>query len=155
MAAKTSKKKEVLTNSEEVKIKAEKPAVKKKTTAKKTTAKKSAAVKKTPAKTAVKKEVKTEAKTNKNTNAYLLIDYPVEGDQISCGHYAIRVGASPDGYVELSFNNGEWHPCRYDDGFWWFDWVYFTPGNYTLAARMVDANGNVVIETAKRKCKVC
>lgn len=154
MATKASKKKEVSVSAEEVKAKASKPAAKKKTAAKKPAAKKAPA-KKAPAKSSVKKEAKAEAKTNKNPNAYLMIDYPVEGDRISCGHYAIRIGSSPDGYVELSFNDGEWHPCRYDDGFWWFDWVYFTPGDYKLAARMVDANGNVVYETAPRKCKVC
>jgi hypothetical protein len=90
-----------------------------------------------------------------NPDAYLVIDYPVEADIIKNGHYAIRIGASHNGYVEISFNKGEWNPCRYADGYWWFDWVYFTPGNYVLSARMIDPRGNKIIETPERKCKVC
>ncbi|MCL2335269.1 MAG: hypothetical protein FWC57_04320 [Endomicrobia bacterium] len=140
--AKASKKKEVVA-AEPVEVKKE---VKKKAAAKKPAAAKAASVK--PAKSAVSKK-------NENQNAYLVIDYPVETEHIYGNHYAIRIGASPDGYVELSFNDGEWIPCRYADGYWWFDWVYFTPGNYKLASRMIGSNGEVVKSTGTRKCKVC
>jgi len=149
MATKVSKKKEAAAAEacpvEETKVK--KSVAKKKTTSKKATAKKST--------TEVKKEVAPKTVSNANPNAYLVIDYPVEAEQINSNHYAIRLGASPDGYVELSFNDGEWNPCRYADGYWWFDWVYFNPGNYKLAARMVGNNGETVAKTGTRKCKAC
>jgi hypothetical protein len=38
--------------------------------------------------------------------------------------YVLRIGASLDGYVEISFNDAEWEPCRFASGYWWFDWKY-------------------------------
>jgi hypothetical protein len=126
--------------------------VKEKAAKKKVVVKKSVAANKTAAVKPAKAET---SKTNANPNAYLVVDYPVEAEQIYGNHYAIRIGASPDGYVELSFNDGEWNPCRYADGYWWFDWVYFNPGNYKLVSRMIGNNGEIVKETGARKCKVC
>jgi hypothetical protein len=127
-------------------------------------AKKKTPVKRNAKKAVVKKEtapennkikIFPEERINRESGAYLIIDYPVENDVVhSSGHYAIRIGASQNGYVELSFNGGEWIPCRYNDGYWWFDWVYFSAGDYVISARMVGPEGSSVIETAPRKCKV-
>ncbi|MCL2390731.1 MAG: hypothetical protein FWD54_01330 [Endomicrobia bacterium] len=129
----------------------------------KTPAKKRAASKKTVVKKAVKTAVKKDvtlkksapASVNTNSNAHLYIDYPVNSETICGQHYAIRVGASQDGYVEISFNNGEWIPCRFGGGYWWFDWIYFTPGKYSIAARLVAPDGNTILKTSPRKCSVC
>ena len=122
-------------------------------------------VKKTVKKASVKKETAAVAKapkaakrikTSANPNSYLVIDYPVENDILQAsGHYVIRIGASPDGYVEVSFNGGEWVPARFSDGYWWFDWVYFSQGDYTLSARMIGQDGKPVIKTSPRKYTVC
>jgi len=137
--ARTAKKKEVAA--------VEKPV--KKTVKKAVVKKEKPEVKKAPA--AVKK-----AKISANPNAYLVIDYPVEHDMLQANsHYVIRMGASQDGYVEVSFNGGEWVPARFSDGYWWFDWVYFSPGDYTLSARMIGQDGKPVIETSPRKYTVC
>lgn len=162
MATKVTKKKEVLEEveakteeKETAKAKPKKASIKKKTTAKKTV--KKAAPKKKAVKAVANKEdsVKADKKENLNSNSYLIIDFPVEAEKVYSRHYAIRIGASVEGYVELAFNEGEWIPCRFDDGYWWFDWVYFTPGKYTIAARMIDPEGKIVIQTPPRKCTVC
>jgi hypothetical protein len=146
--ARIAKKKEVAGVEKTVKKTVKKTAVKKEKTAKA-----KVEVKKT--KDAAVKAVKEE-QTPINHNAYLFIDYPVENDILQAnGHYAIRIGASHDGYVELSFNGGEWVPARFSDGYWWFDWAYFSAGDYTLAARIVGPDGTPVIETSVRKYTVC
>jgi hypothetical protein len=126
-------------------------------------------VKKAVKKACVKKEKQAEVKEVKKVpkavkevkvqpapNAYLVIDYPIESDILKADrHYAIKIGASQDGYVEISFNGGEWVPARFSDGYWWFDWMYFSAGDYTLAARMIGQDGKAVAETSLRKYKVC
>jgi hypothetical protein len=94
-------------------------------------------------------------KANDYLNAYLNIDFPTEGEIVSGLHYAIRIGASNDGFVEISFNEGEWNPCRFSGGFWWFDWGYFKPGDYVIKARLVSVDGDTVILIKERNCKVC
>ena len=121
-----------------------------------TPAKKKASVKKATVKKSAKINIKApkEIKVKKKSDAYLMIDHPVESENVVKGHYAIRLGASKDGAVELSFNNGEWNPCRWADGYWWFDWVYFTPGDYKISARMIGSDGDILVETEPRICKV-
>ncbi|MDR1952419.1 MAG: hypothetical protein LBQ37_02750 [Elusimicrobiota bacterium] len=93
--------------------------------------------------------------SKEHPNAYLTIDYPIENEIISGLSYVLRIGASNDGYVEISINDGEWNPCRFSYGYWWFDWGYFKPGNYRIKARMADVNGNTVLESKERRCEVC
>ena len=123
-------------------------AKKKVSTKKKVAVAKSASVKKTCC--ASKKEL--EAKNN--PNSYVIVDYPVENETIASDNYVLRIGASTDGYVEVSFNSGEWLPCRFASGYWWFDWNYFKSGNVTIAARIVGSDGKVVKLSDIRKCKV-
>ncbi|MDR1195628.1 MAG: hypothetical protein LBL00_04025 [Endomicrobium sp.] len=155
MATKVSKKKVTAVDEEKIEVK-KKPAVKKTATRKKAATKAPAAPKKAKAVTEVK-EIKTEANNNAGNynDAYIIIDHPIEMETIYGNHYAIRVGASPDGYVEISFNNGEWQPCRYDAGYWWFDWTYFSKGDYAIAVRLIDPSGNAILETSPRKCRIC
>ncbi|MDR1522887.1 MAG: hypothetical protein LBS29_02920 [Endomicrobium sp.] len=123
-------------------------ALKKKRSLKKATTKKE-----TKLKTKSIDEKKLELKNN--CNSYIVIDYPFESENIKGFHYVIRVGASNEGYVELSFNNGEWLPCRFASGYWWFDWSYFTPGDHFISARLVNPSGDVILQTENRKCRVC
>ncbi|MDR2709562.1 MAG: hypothetical protein LBC07_06280 [Elusimicrobiota bacterium] len=88
-------------------------------------------------------------------DAFLSIDFPMENDSIVGLHYAIRVGASKNGYVEISFNDGEWNPCRFGAGYWWFDWGYFKPGTYKISARLISVDNNKVVLVTERTCKVC
>jgi hypothetical protein len=86
--------------------------------------------------------------------AYVVIDHPSQNETVSGLHYAIRIGASENGNVEISFNGGEWIPCRPAAGYWWFDWGYFTPGEYTIVARLRSPEGTTIAESARVKCQV-
>ncbi|MDR3307210.1 MAG: hypothetical protein LBS61_06120 [Endomicrobium sp.] len=90
-----------------------------------------------------------------SSSSCIVIDYPNEAEMINGSHYALRIGASNDGYAEISFNDGEWLPCRFGSGYWWFDWMDFVPGRHSLSARLVNHRGKIVAESSKRKCKVC
>lgn len=141
---------------------ATKKTVAKKTAAKKTIVKKVAAkkttkvsAKSTPKKTTIETKAKTEIKEqNINSNSYIVIDYPVEKETIFGDVYVIRIGASFDGFVEISFNNGEWQPCRFASGYWWFDWMYYKSGDYKITARLIGKDGNVVKVSDVKTCKV-
>jgi hypothetical protein len=89
------------------------------------------------------------------SSSYIIIDYPNEAEVINGPHYALRIGASNDGYAEISFNDGEWLPCRFGSGYWWFDWTDFDQGHHSLSARLVNYHGDIIAESDKRKCKVC
>jgi hypothetical protein len=93
-------------------------------------------------------------KTPAASDSYVLIDHPANGEIISGLHYAIRIGASDNGSVELSFNNGEWQPCRASAGYWWFDWGYFTPGDHKIAARLQNHDGTTVKKSPIVKVEV-
>lgn len=125
-----------------------KPVAKKKVVAKK---------KSSSSKAASTKKVNSSAKSKDleaKKNSYVIVDYPVENETIAGNNYVLRIGASTDGYVEVSFNSGEWLPCRFASGYWWFDWNYFKSGNVTIAARIVGSDGKVVKLSDIRKCKV-
>ena len=125
-----------------------KPVAKKKVVAKK---------KASTSKAASVKKVNSSAKSKDleaKKNSYVIVDYPVENETIAGNNYVLRIGASTDGYVEVSFNSGEWLPCRFASGYWWFDWNYFKSGNVTIAARIVGSDGKVVKLSDIRKCKV-
>lgn len=125
-----------------------KPVAKKKVVAKK---------KNSSSKAASTKKVNSSAKSKDleaKKNSYVIVDYPVENETIAGNNYVLRIGASTDGYVEVSFNSGEWLPCRFASGYWWFDWNYFKSGNVTIAARIVGSDGKVVKLSDIRKCKV-
>lgn len=87
-------------------------------------------------------------------NNYIMIDHPQENEIISGLHYAIRIGASDNGAAEISFDDGDWQPCRQAAGYWWFDWGYFTPGTHTIVARLRDAEGNTLKKTKAVRVEV-
>ena len=134
-------------------VKAESSAAAKTVSKKKVVAKKKSSV----SKAASTKKVNSSAKSKEleaKKNSYVIVDYPVENETIAGNNYVLRIGASTDGYVEVSFNSGEWLPCRFASGYWWFDWNYFKSGNVTIAARIVGSDGKVVKLSDIRKCKV-
>jgi hypothetical protein len=94
------------------------------------------------------------AKEKDNIDGIVVIDYPTKGEVVSGLHYGIRVGSVKDGQVEISFNNAEWLPCRPAHGYWWYDWGYFTPGTYKIAARLIDPQGKVISKSQTTTCKV-
>ena len=129
-----------------------------KVVAKKEVVSKFVKAKPTPAKingtSVTKKAVVTNEVPKEKNNTYIVIDHPCESEIVSGNNYVIRIGASFDGYVEISFNDGEWQPCRFASGYWWFDWMYYKTGNCKISARLV-ANDGVVIKISNiRKCKV-
>ncbi|MDR1087328.1 MAG: hypothetical protein LBL16_03740 [Endomicrobium sp.] len=122
---------------------------------KKKTKVKEGTVKRKTVKSASNKEIFLEEVPS---SSYIVIDYPNEANEaeaINGSHYALRIGASNDGYVEISFNDGEWLPCRFGSGYCRFDWMGFDQGRHSLSARLVNHHGNIIAESDKRKCKVC
>ncbi len=135
-------------------VSAVKKTLKKKTTVK--TVKKAATTKKV---NEVKQQEKAQEKVmqqeiNNNNNSYVIIDHPVENETIYGDNYVLRIGASFDGYVEVSFNDGEWQPCRFASGYWWYDWMYYKSGNVKIVARLVCNDGKILKVSDIRKCKV-
>ncbi len=132
---------------------AEKKVVKKKAVSSTKSVKKVACSKKSPC---VKQQVvgKKQEEFVNNSNSYVLVDYPVENETVYGDSYVLRIGASFDGYVEVSFNDSEWHPCRFASGYWWYDWTYFKPGNIKIVARLVGNDGKILKISDIRKCKV-
>lgn len=129
-----------------------KPVAKKKVVAKKKTVAKKAPVKK--ACCPPEKELVENKESVENNRSYVIVDYPIENEIIDGSNYVLRIGASTDGYVEVSFNSGEWLPCRFASGYWWFDWNCFKSGNVTIEARIVSSDGKIVKSSIIRKCKI-
>ncbi len=131
-------------------VSTEKKVVKKKAVAAKTV-KKAACSKKSCVKQQI---VDKKAEEFVNNNSYVLVDYPVENETVYGDSYVLRIGASFDGYVEVSFNDSEWQPCRFASGYWWYDWTYFKPGDIKIVARLVGNDGKILKISDIRKCKV-
>ena len=105
-------------------------------------------------KPAAKQKKAAAPKTAVDRLNYVVVDHPQEGEIISGLHYAIRIGSSDNGSVEICFDNGEWQSCRPSAGYWWFDWGYFTPGVHTIVARLRNAGGQTLKKTSPVKCEV-
>jgi len=113
-------------------------------------------------KTAVKAPVSRKTLADKKVSveqkvipgAYVVIDFPIESEIICANHYALRIGASKHGYAEVSLNNGEWLPTRENAGFWWFDLFNIGTGKHTIAARLCDNSGTVIVKSTARKFTV-
>ncbi|OVE75523.1 hypothetical protein BVX98_07345 [bacterium F11] len=79
------------------------------------------------------------------------IDYPLDGEKINKGHYAIRISVSEDRPTEISINGKEWKPCRSADGFKWFDWTVENPGKTKIISRVHNGTNEWIVS----KEKVC
>ncbi|MCA6071808.1 MAG: hypothetical protein LE168_05550 [Endomicrobium sp.] len=69
--------------------------------------------------------------------SYIATDYPSEYEKINNCRYAVRIGTPDDGYVEVLFNNDEWVPCRFNSGYWRFNWTDFNPGEHNVVTRLI------------------
>lgn len=76
------------------------------------------------------------AKKMGQSKSYVIIDYPQNGEKINSANYTIRIGSSGDGSVQISINNGEWLSCRFDSGYYWFDWYSIPAGKHQCIARI-------------------
>lgn len=97
----------------------------------------------------LKTETKPVTTTPKNETS-LTIDYPRPNEKVNPGHYAIRItatGGTP--CVMASIDAGEFASCRYDNGYWWFDWQA-TSGRHSVVARTSDS----AVETRARRFEV-
>lgn len=63
------------------------------------------------------------------------VDYPLEGEQVLLGHYAVRATAPAASEVEICINERLWEPCRESLGHYWLDWYPDAPGEHRIAAR--------------------
>lgn len=88
-----------------------------------------------------KQNAKAAAKA-KGSEAYIVIDYPANGDKLNAHHYAVRIGAGNGWGVELSVDNGDWQSCREAGGYFWYDW-WPAAGKHKLTARIQSADGKV------------
>lgn len=48
--------------------------------------------------------------------------------------------------VEICINHGSWEPCRSAVGFWWYDWSGYKSGEYRVTARISSGKKNQKIE---------
>ena len=82
------------------------------------------------------------------------IDYPNPGETIATGDYSFRISAPSDAKeVRLSIDDGDWKPCRKDDGHWWFDWTAQAQGEHIAVSRVIEADGSLLV-TQPRLFKV-
>ena len=81
------------------------------------------------------------------------IEYPLEGERVQPGHYAVRIAAGGATEVEISVADGPWQPCRESVGYHWFDWAPAGSGRSALTARARSGKGRW-IKTEVRACQV-
>ena len=101
-----------------------------------------------------KSAVKVVKPEPKQQTTYVTIDHPVNDEIVSGMHYAIRMGSSSNGTVELEINKSGWLPCRPSAGYWWYDWSHFTPGKYRLTACLKDSSGKIILKSDTCQVKV-
>jgi hypothetical protein len=110
------------------------------------------AEKKAPARKRAAKKAPVDQDIQAAAAATLTIDYPQEGEAVTAPQYTVRVTV-PEGapFVDVSVDKGEWQPCRFAVGHWWFDWAGYSAGQHTLRARVVGPDGNETIVSRKAK----
>jgi hypothetical protein len=116
-----------------------------------TVVEKPAKVRKAPAVRAPKADTAIDTAQAATDLVYVVIDHPITGETMISNHYAIRLGASWGGVVELMIDDSEWMTCRHNSGYWWFDWHNIPAGAHKLVARLVDNNGTVLKKSTIRK----
>ena len=82
---------------------------------------------------------------------YIWIDHPTQNEKLQASTYVIRLGVGGADAVEISFDKGNWLPCRYASGYWWYDWNNISTGKHTLVARMHTSDGRWY-KTPPRNC---
>jgi hypothetical protein len=84
----------------------------------------------------------------------LVVDFPVEGERILPGHYAIRINAPAEERVEVSIDGGDWQECRSAVGFHWYDWQPTKSGRHTVCARSMRPGTRSAKRSEVRSCFV-
>jgi hypothetical protein len=74
---------------------------------------------------------------------YAVVDFPQEGEIVTSAHYAFRIGASAADRAEVSVDDRDWAACRFNSGYWWFDWSGYGSGPHTVVARIPGNKGFV------------
>jgi hypothetical protein len=105
-----------------------------------------------PSKSPVRSKKAPAAKKSADS-AGVSIDFPLEGEEILSGHYAVRISAEPGVSVEINVGGSEWYECRESLGFYWFDWYPSKPGQNRLSARLKSQDGKGR-DVAERTCQV-
>jgi len=82
------------------------------------------------------------------------IDFPMQGEQVRPGHYAIRLTAPQAAEAQLSICGGDWQSCRESSGHFWCDWHPEHEGTCTLEARARSGKGRWT-KSEPRDCVVC
>lgn len=73
----------------------------------------------------------------------VFVDYPQENERVTSNVYSFRIGVAPQAAkVEVSIDGGPWLACRNASGYWWHDWICFSPGDHQLVARAFLADGS-------------
>ena len=72
---------------------------------------------------------------------FIWIDHPQQDERLYASHYSIRLGVGGAIEVEISIDRSPWRPCRFDSGYWWFDWHDIPVGKHVLAARLKTSGG--------------
>ncbi|MFA6317632.1 MAG: hypothetical protein WC943_09445 [Elusimicrobiota bacterium] len=97
--------------------------------------------------------LKTETKLVSSTpkvETSVTIDYPRPNEKVNPGHYAIRITATEGTpCVMLSIDGGEFQNCRFDGGYWYFDWQA-SAGRHSVVAKTSDGSA----ETRARRFEV-
>jgi hypothetical protein len=82
----------------------------------------------------------------------IAIDYPKQHERIVSENYTFRFTASvaEEERVVVSVDDGPFSPCRFSDGYWWYDWAGYRSHHHRLIAKIVSLNGDVVSEAVRR-----
>ena len=80
------------------------------------------------------------------------IDYPKQHERIASDRYTFRVSAElgANERVLVSVDDAAFRPCRFAEGFWWFDWDGYRSHHHRLVAKIVTPDGDVVSEISRR-----
>ena len=75
------------------------------------------------------------------------LDYPVNAEKITAPGYTLRAGTVGDAErVEISIDQGDWRPCRYSVGYWWYDWGGYAEGRHRAEVRACLKNGRTLTD---------
>lgn len=82
----------------------------------------------------------------------IAIDFPKQHERIASKSYTFRLSAALEEgeSVQVSVDDGPFAPCRYAEGYWWFDWDGYRSHHHRLIAKIVSEDGDLVSETARR-----
>src|SRR5688572_20847826 len=72
------------------------------------------------------------------------IDYPMEGEKICHPSYTIRVGCPEMQKCVVSIDDNPWQACRFESGYWWFDWSNYMSGRHEIEVKCLTKDGHTM-----------